>query len=98
MERERNYDNLRVLATFMVVMLHVSAGYVTKNMDNFNLYFTVGNLFDSFSRYCVPLFVMLSGAFVLSNPPNRKFEVIYKNYCMTLFTQCCFGVLFILYI
>lgn len=77
--REKNLDALRVLAALMVVLLHVSAGYVTRNMEEPNLYFTVGNFFDSITRVCVPIFVMLSGAFILDNPNNREYKKFYQK-------------------
>ena len=60
-------------------MIHVSASYVTSNIENLNYNFTVGNFYDSISRYSVPLFVMLSCAFVLSNQKNKDFNIIYKK-------------------
>lgn len=79
MKRNNSLDCLRVLACFLVILLHVSAGYVIDNIENYNFQFTVGNFFDSISRICVPLFVMLSGAFLLENPKNKDFVSFYKK-------------------
>lgn len=78
-KRESNLDALRVLSSIMVVMLHVSASYVTLNIEDPNFYFTVGNLFDSMTRTSVPIFVMLSGAFILDNSENREYITFYKK-------------------
>lgn len=57
--------NLRVFAIFMVVVIHVTAGYVTFADTNPSFYGSTlwwsANILDSFSRWSVPVFVMLSG-------------------------------------
>ena len=69
-ERKSYLDVLRIIAIFAVVMIHVSANYVT----NYNTIvdFTIGNIFDSISRLGVPLFLMISGALILDE--NKKFD------------------------
>jgi surface polysaccharide O-acyltransferase-like enzyme len=60
------YDNLRVIATIAVIGIHVSSDYAP-NSGTIPIYdFWVGNIFDSISRFAVPVFVMLSGALLLS--------------------------------
>ena len=56
-------DFLRMIACLSVVMIHVSAEYVIREVGSFD--FWIGNLFDSVSRAAVPLFVMISGALML---------------------------------
>lgn len=77
--RVNNLDVLRVLAAFMVVLLHVSGEYVTGNIESPNVYFTVGNFFDSIARVSVPIFVMLSGTFLLDNPNNKEYRSFYQK-------------------
>lgn len=59
-------DNLRALATIAVIGIHVSSDYVpvegTVSMSDF----WIGNVFDSLSRFAVPVFVMISGSLLLS--------------------------------
>jgi len=70
--REIEYDFLRIAACFFVIVLHTSAHYVNL-MDRVPAsFFTlsdwqVGNLYETVSRCSVPLFVMISGAFMLDN-------------------------------
>lgn len=78
-ERNKNMDLLRVISAFMVVVLHVSANYVGNNIKNPNIYFIIGNLFDSVTRICVPIFVMLSGSFILDNPKNKEYKKFYNK-------------------
>jgi surface polysaccharide O-acyltransferase-like enzyme len=83
-ERNKNLDLLRVLASFMVILLHVSTKYVVENIGSPNLYFTIGNFFNSITRISVPIFVMLSGAFILDNVKNKDYEFFYKKTFKTI--------------
>lgn len=56
-------DILKILAMFGVILLHVSAPFLVP-FDETRKWW-VGNIYDSLSRWCVPLFVMVSGALVL---------------------------------
>ena len=65
-------DLLRIFAALGVVMIH-SSGYYTFKEVPVNISWWTGNIFDSFSRWCVPVFVMISGALLIktntySNP------------------------------
>jgi len=69
MQQEKTlwYDNLRVIATIAVIGIHVSSDYVPYGGGTISAYeFWVGNIFCSLSRFAVPIFVMLSGALLLS--------------------------------
>lgn len=79
MKRNNELDCLRTIACFLVIVIHVSADFVVDNIEQYNLQFTAGNLFDSLSRISVPLFVMLSGAFILGNNNNTNYELFYKK-------------------
>ena len=59
-------DNLRVIATIAVIMLHVSAPILYKYGSISNYIWNIGNLFDGMVRWCVPIFFMLSGALLLN--------------------------------
>lgn len=78
-QRRSSYDLLRVISAFMVVILHVSGIIVSNNMQDQNLNFTVANFFDSMSRVCVPIFVMISGTFILDNDKNKDCKFFYKK-------------------
>lgn len=68
--RDLNIDFMRIVAAFAVVWLHVSAPVVAGNPDVQSYAWWIGNIADSFSRWCVPLFVMVSGALLLSRKPD----------------------------
>ena len=62
-KRQFHLDLLRAIACLSVVMIHVSAEFVTRGTSGPD--FILGNLLDSLSRAGVPLFVMISGALML---------------------------------
>lgn len=65
----RNYalDLIRVCAMCLVVLLHASSVFVSYS-ENVTL---AGNILNSLSRPCVPLFVMLSGALLLNEAKQK---------------------------
>jgi surface polysaccharide O-acyltransferase-like enzyme len=68
--KQRYYylDWLRVIATVMVVAIHVTAWLVGTNLyKNPVSHWMTGNVFESISRASVPLFVMISGALLLGD-------------------------------
>lgn len=74
-------DYLRVLATFAVIILHISA---TKWYDSqvHSLEWQAYNLYDSLVRWAVPVFVMISGTLFLQKEIGIK--VILKKYILRL--------------
>src|SRR5689334_22387571 len=57
-------DILRIAAIFAVIWLHVCADVVMKADASVSEWWA-GNVADAASRWCVPMFVMLSGALLL---------------------------------
>lgn len=66
-ERLAYLDTLRVAAILGVVVIHVAARHVDVRAAP-DLAWWTGNLWDAAVRWCVPVFVMLSGALLLSGP------------------------------
>lgn len=64
-KRMVHYDLLRILAAFSVVMLHTSAQF-WYTLDINSLEWKIADSYDALSRFGVPVFVMLSGALLLS--------------------------------
>lgn len=58
-------DNLRAIATISVILLHVSSPvlYLYNSIPLTDWW--LGNLLNSISRFCVPIFFMLTGALLL---------------------------------
>jgi surface polysaccharide O-acyltransferase-like enzyme len=64
-------DLLRVAAALAVVILHVSAEPVVFVRDRDSPLWHAGNVFDSLSRWCIGVFIMVSGALLL-DPARRE--------------------------
>lgn len=69
MRRIVQYDLLRIVACFAVVLLHVSGSYWYV-VDVESSDFLIMTIYNSFSRFAVPVFFMLSGLFLLD--PERE--------------------------
>ena len=65
-------DSIRVLSIFMVVLIHTSAQVLYYWGEVSTVSWQFANILNSFSRISVPLFVMLSGAFLLNKKENTK--------------------------
>ena len=86
-DRQIYFDVLKIIATFAVVMLHVSAQhwfYVKLKTPEWRAF----NLYDGSVRFPVPLFVMISGALFLSE--DRPIKKIYGKYVLRIVTAFLF--------
>lgn len=63
--RSPAFDLLRLAAGFGVVLIHAAAPLLTRYEEHGAGAWWIGNLYDAAARWCVPVFVMLSGALVL---------------------------------
>ncbi|MFZ4557738.1 MAG: acyltransferase family protein, partial [Pseudanabaena sp.] len=64
-------DKARIFAVIAVIVLHVSAIVVVGIKDFNDPQWWFGNIYDSMVRWCVPVFVMISGALLLSETKNE---------------------------
>jgi len=84
-------DQARGAAAVAVVILHVSKGVVTGVSDVTSFAWWVGNIVDSAVRWCVPVFVMISGALFLDpEKPVESFATFYSRRASRL----CWPLLF----
>jgi surface polysaccharide O-acyltransferase-like enzyme len=72
-------DALRVLAAFAIVMVHVAMDVVAKAKDQNSLDWWVGNIADSGCRWAAPVFVMISGAFLLAGSRQESLATFWKK-------------------
>lgn len=63
-------DTLRALATLGVIMIHISSPVLKMCWHGNMQYWWIGNVYDSAVRFAVPVFLMLSGATLLSKDYN----------------------------
>ena len=102
--RENNFDLLRVICAFAVIVIHVSSqfvGAITSDPMYEGVCFDhILNdaLYNGLSRFAVPCFVMLSGAFLLDNDRNADFSQFYrKSFKKLLIPVLVFSIIYFLY-
>ncbi len=61
-------DNLRAISTIAVIILHVSGSLFYESSTLSPSDWWIGNIFNSLVRFCVPIFLMLTGALLLAKP------------------------------
>ena len=74
------FDILRIISSFAVIIIHVSARYNSLNCNNYN--YKIGFFYNGASRFGVPIFFMISGALFLSK--DISFEKIFKKYILRI--------------
>ncbi len=97
--RESNFDLLRMLSAFAVIMLHVSDGFLqTDDMKApTNCHFPI-MLINHLVRFAVPCFFLLSGAFILADERNADYKYFYKKSFKNIgITSVIFCVLYVIY-
>lgn len=67
-------DILKILAIYAVILIHAAAPYLILYNDNGAYDWWAGNLYDSISRWCIPVFVMLSGLFLIDKYSEEAFR------------------------
>ncbi len=83
MKRKLYLDCLRILSAQAVVLLHVSCeGYNVFAVNTFE--WQILNVFNSLSRWCVPMFVMISGVLFLDTNRDLSIRDIYQKYCFRI--------------
>lgn len=97
--REKNLDLLRVIACIMVIALHVGAIYGKEiNLEYPSYYFTIGNFYHSVTRTAVPIFIMLSGSFLLGNIRNIDYKYHYKKtFDKIIIPTLIWSILYVIY-
>ena len=88
-QREYYIDVARVLSMISVILIHVGA--INWYDAPFSMYpWGVLNLFDILARYCVPVFLMISGYLFLDPRRNIPIKKIYTRYLPRLLAAFLF--------
>lgn len=102
--REGNYDLLRIISTIAVIVVHVSSTYKAAlySGDRFGDFHTDSMiaivLYNMLTRFCVPCFLMISGAFLLSDDRNADFKYFYrKSFRSVIMQTMIFSFVFLAY-
>ena len=72
-----SFDVLRIVAAFAVVMLHIASQRLDTSFPSTE--WEIRNVYDSFVRWCVPVFFMISGALFLNIGRNVSVGRLYKK-------------------
>lgn len=86
-------DWLRSIACFAVVVLHVSGGQEWFSAKEVSFEWTIFNLYDSLVRWCVPIFIMISGALFLNPEKEIGIHKLYVHKHFVFLHLLCFGLL-----
>lgn len=76
-------DFLRVAATLAVIVLHISAGWMTSVGVDTQAW-SVFNAYDGLMRWCVPVFVMLSGMFLLEPKKGLSIGTLFFHHILRI--------------
>lgn len=72
-------DLIRIYAIMCVILLHIVMPYLEKAELFGTRIWHISNILNTFSRTGVPLFFMVSGFLLLSNPKTLDFNTFYKR-------------------
>lgn len=85
-------NNTKAIATFLVIIIHVTSIYLIDNHSEFGL--NVAEMFNSFARVSVPLFVVLSGYLNIKGDCSYNFSGFYKKKATRIIYALLFWTLF----
>jgi len=94
--RLHNLDTARWLAALAVVLVHCAAHPLVRTTDYGTPAWQWANLYDAAARWCVPIFVMISGALLLDPSRQRPFREFYLRRAARLILPLIFWSLFYL--
>lgn len=77
--RDPRLDLLRIAGSVAVVCVHAAGATVFARADQRDLTWWVANLTDSVSRWCVPVFVMVTGALLLRPSRDESLARFYRT-------------------
>ncbi len=97
MEQKRDYrmDLLRIVACFMVIVIHVSS-YNFTILPVKSMSWQIHNIYDSMVRAAVPIFIMISGAFLLNKDISIK-DILKKYVFKMLVIYIIWSFIYALY-
>ncbi len=88
-------DNLRIFSIYAVILLHVCVSVILESNIGTQDWW-IGNLYNSAVRWCVPVFVMISGALLLDPRKTETLSMFYKKRCARIMVPILFWSVFFL--
>jgi surface polysaccharide O-acyltransferase-like enzyme len=86
-------DNARVIATIAVIFLHTSM-YLVARSEIGSYSWWIGNIYDSSVRWCIPIFVMVSGSLLLHPEKYMDLITFYKRRASKILVPFLFWTVF----
>lgn len=95
--RDYNMDLLRILAAFMVIVIHVSAHNFSDTPTK-SIEWLSYNFYDSVVRSAVPIFLMISGAFFLTDRIQSNIKKLYtKNIFKLVIVFIIWSIIYVIF-
>ncbi len=91
------FDVLRIIAIFCVITIHTIGGFVSGPYSVNSMEFILGNIFVSFARIGVPIFVMLSGALMLNEEKQVSTKKLLKRSCQLFLVFLVWSIFYALF-
>ena len=89
-------DNLRILATIAVVILHVSTSVTNSYGEISYSNWFIANIFNSSTRFCVPVFLMITGSLLLPKEYSIK-DFLKKRVIRIVIPFAFWGIIYLLF-
>ncbi len=67
-------EALKIAALFAVILIHSAAPLLLRYHSMGAEVWWIGNLYDSLARWCIPVFVMLSGSFLIDRADGKHWN------------------------
>jgi surface polysaccharide O-acyltransferase-like enzyme len=87
-------DNARIIACFTIVFLHVASSIVYHDPVFGSAAYWAGNIYNSFARWSVPFFLMISGALLLDPARSETACAFYRKRAGRILAPLLFWTLF----
>lgn len=73
-------DILKIIAIFAVINIHVTGSFTIVSFTSTNINnWWVENIYNSLSRWAVPVFLMVSGMFLLASKKDEPLKIYFKK-------------------
>ena len=76
-------DLLRIAATFAVMVVHISGAWISEVPVD-SAAWNILNLYDGLAHWCVPIFIMLSGMFLLDPQRELTLRTLFRRHILRI--------------
>ena len=96
-QQKSNYivwlDNAKIFSIFAVIVGHVTSSFMASNTIGSNIWW-YGDIYRSMINWCVPVFVMVSGALLLDPKKKEDYVTFYKKRLSKILIPLLFWTVF----